>query len=125
MKKYFTALALLAVSCFCTILTNCQRNPRSNQQNTEQLELTTEEAQRLTPEMLEHRKASLALSEYVVLKGQQYVLNISAKEAMEKKGISQELYEKVQKDLEDTNAAIAKALQEGQQLNLPKSFKGN
>ena len=125
MKKHFTTLVLLAVSCSCIILTNCQGNPRSNQQNTEQLELTTEEAQRLTPEMLEHRKASLALSEYVVLKGQQYVLNISAKEAMEKKGISQELYEKVQKDLEDTNAAIAKALQEGQQLNLPKSFKGN
>ena len=48
----------------------------------EQLKLTPEEAGRLTPDMLEHRKASFILSEYVVLKGQQYVLEISAKEAM-------------------------------------------
>ena len=122
MKRRLTTLAFLAVSCLYLSVTSCQEKTRLTKQEMEQLKLTPEEAQRFTPEMLEHRKASFALSEYVVLKDQQYVLEISAKEAMEKKGISQELYDKVAQDLEDTNAAITKALQEGQELDLPKSF---
>ena len=123
MKKHLTILAFLTVSCLCLSLTSCQEKTRLTKLEMEQLKLTPEEAGRLTPDMLEHRKASFILSEYVVLKGQQYVLEISAKEALEKKGISQELYDKVAKDLADTNAAINKALQEGQKLDLPQSFK--
>ena len=119
MKDLFRAGTLFTAICLCLALTSCQEKPRPTQQETEQLKLTPEEAERLTPEMLEHRKASLLLSEYVVLKDQQYVLEISAREAMEKKGISQELYDKVVKDLESTNAAITKALQEGEELNFP------
>ena len=123
MKRRLTTLAFLAVSCLYLSVTSCQEKTRLTKQEMEQLKLTPEEAQRFTPEMLEHRKASFILSEYVVLKDQQYVLEISAKEALEKKGISQELYDKVAKDLAATNTAINKALQEGQKLDLPHSFK--
>ena len=121
-KKWYNIILVIALVLLLFELKYCTEKPHATQQEIEQLKLSPEEAIRFTPEMLEHRKASFALSEYVVLKDQQYVLEISAKEAMEKKGISQELYDKVVKDLEDTNAAIAKALQEGQKLDLPKSF---
>ena len=121
-KKWHNIILILALVLLLFELKYCTERPHATQQEIEQLMLTPDEAKRFTPEMLEHRKASLVLSEYVVLKEQQYVLEISAKEAMEKEGISQELYDKVVKDLEDTNAAITKALQEGQKLHLPKSF---
>ena len=123
MRVRLTTLAFLAVSCLCLSTTSCQEKTRLTKLEMEQLKLTPEEAQRLTPEMLEHRKASFILSEYVVLKEQQYVLEISEKEAWEKNGISKELYDKVAKDLAATNAAINKALQEEQKLDLPQSFK--
>ena len=123
MRVRLTTLAFLAVSCLCLSITSCQEKTRLTKLEMEQLKLTPEEAQRLTPEMLEHRKASFILSEYVVLKEQQYVLEISEKEAWEKNGISKELYDKVAKDLAATNAAINKALQEEQKLDLPQSFK--
>ena len=121
-KKWHNIILILALVLLLFELKYCTERPHATQQEIEQLLLSPDEAKRLTPEMLEHRKASFALSEYVVLKDQQYVLEISAKEAMEKKGVSQELYDKVVKDLEETNAAITKALQEGQKLDLPKSF---
>ena len=121
-KKWYNIILVIALVLLLFELMYCTEKPHATQQEIEQLKLSPEEAIRFTPEMLEHRKASYALSEYVVLKDQQYVLEISAKEAMEKKGISQELYDKVVQDLEDTNAAITKALQEGQELDLPKSF---
>ena len=123
MRVRLTTLAFLAVSCLYLSITSCQEKTRLTKLEMEQLKLTPEEAQRLTPEMLEHRKASFILSEYVVLKEQQYVLEISEKEAWEKNGISKELYDEVAKDLAATNAAINKALQEGQKLDLPQSFK--
>ena len=123
MRVRLATLAFLAVSCLCLSITSCQEKTRLTKLEMEQLKLTPEEAQRLTPEMLEHRKASFILSEYVVLKEQQYVLEISEKEAWEKNGISKELYDKVAKDLAATNTAINKALQEGQKLDLPQSFK--
>ena len=121
-KKWYNIILVIALVLLLFELKYYTEKPHATQQEIEQLKLSPEEAIRFTPEMLEHRKASFALSEYVVLKDQQYVLEISAKEAMEKKGISQELYDKVVQDLEDTNAAITKALQEGQELDLPKSF---
>ena len=98
---------------FCMVSISCKNNTQ-----TEQLGMTPEEAKRLTPEMKEHRKASIILSEFVTLKDNQYVLNISMEDAL-KKGITEELYKKVVKNLENTNQAITNALQKGEKLDFP------
>ena len=112
MKKSIFHLVLL--SFFLVIFGSC----KGNSQATEQLGMTPEEAKRLTPEMKEHRKASIILSEFVTLKDNQYVLNISMEDAL-KKGITEELYKKVVKNLENTNQAITNALQKGEKLDFP------
>ena len=112
MKKSIFHLVLL--SFFLVIFGSC----KGNSQATEQLGMTPEEAKRLTPEMKELRKASIILSEFVTLKDNQYVLNISMEDAL-KKGITEELYKKVVKNLENTNQAITNALQKGEKLDFP------
>ena len=91
---------------------------KDNNQTTKHLGMTPEEAKHFTTEMKEHREASIILSEFVTLKGNQYILNISKEEA-KKKGITEELYEKVVKDLENSNQAITKALQGGEKFEFP------
>ena len=112
MKK--STIYLILLSFILVMSGGCKGNSKA----TEQLGMTPEEAKRLTPEMKEHRKASIILSEFITLKDNQYVLNISMEDA-KKKGVTEELYKKVVKDLEDSNQAITKALQEGEKLELP------
>lgn len=115
-KKHPLFYALISLGLIL-ISSGCM-DSKTNSQVTEQLGMTPEEAKLLTAEMLEHRKASIILSEFVTLKGNQYVLNISMEDA-KKKGITEVQYKKVVKDLEDSNQAITKALQEGEKLELP------
>ena len=117
MKKNNLLISIFAfiLLSFCMVSISCKNNTQ-----TEQLGMTPEEAKRLTPEMKEHRKASIILSEFITLKDNQYVLNISMEDAL-KKGITEELYKKVVKDLENTNQAITNALQKGEKLDFPDS----
>lgn len=112
MKK--TTIYLILLSFILVMSGGCKGNSKV----TEQSGMTSEEAERLAPELQEHRKASIILSEFVTLKDNQYVLNISMEDA-KKKGITEEMYKKVVKDLEDSNQAITKALREGEKLELP------
>ena len=112
-SKLHILIYSLIIFGFSIVSFSCKNNTQ-----TEQLGMSPEEAKQLTTELQEHRKASIILSEFVTLKDNQYILNISMEDA-KKKGITEELYQKVVKDLEDSNQAISKALQKGEKLELP------
>lgn len=125
-KKTFTSfllVCLIAMQFACSDdATETKQKIRSEVSELEleeakSLALNIEELKDMPNSLRDLRRAAIFLSEYTTLKGNQYYLDITKKEAMEK-GITAEQFDNISMNLEACNKAILQAEENGDTLVL-------
>lgn len=127
MKKIF--LMMLAVSSAMFAFTSCSKSSdesvnlcekayASEEEEAKALAVPVDKLKDIPQHVRAARAAAVILSSYVTLKDSTYTLDISAEEAA-KLGVTEDLYNQVKKDMDKSNEAIKKAINNGEKPNLP------
>lgn len=86
-------------------------------QQAKELAIPVSELSNLSEEVKQKRTAAIILSDYVMLEGTQYKLDISEQDAQEL-GVTPYLYEIIKNEILSTNAAIQEILENGDSIEL-------
>lgn len=86
-------------------------------QQAKELAIPINELRNLSEEVKQKRAASITLSDYIVLDGNQYRLEISEQDA-QKLGVTPYFYDIINKDILATNTAIMEMLEKGEYIEL-------